>query len=1579
MKPTDSNICPECGKPVPPDSQHQLCPSCLMAQALASQTVDDKKAHAAPPPTPDEIAGKFPQFEILECLGRGGMGVVYKARQKSLNRLVAIKILAPEREHDARFAERFAREAELLAKLSHPHIVTIHDFGETGGLYYLVMEFVDGVSLRDLLREGKLEPKQALAIVPEICEALQFAHDHGIVHRDIKPENILLDRLGRVKVADFGLAKLVSSTGILPVGSTGADLGQDAQATTDLTEAGKTMGTPSYMAPEQSEHPGAVDHRADIYALGVVFYQMLTGELPGKRLEAPSRKVRIDVRLDAVVLRALEKKPELRYQQADDVKTMVETIATTPPPANDAGVPPVVPGGAPMTPPPESFWQRLKARLWPPMVVRRNGRRVINWPAVAMRGIRGLLLLIPIAAIFILGGINSHESGGIAWFGVAWLGLGLLILSAVLAIRVLRGFTRPLHELPDLDNPVQTGPVDAKAQPAKPGAIWFAVIVLGVLILGKVCATPFVGVRALAQAIVLGVLLTGLYRRAKWAYLLTLARFAFHIFDVATRDVFVIGGVDVLTETILSRSHLVAAAIFISALVVVPVLVSTRCFFPLDYPENNRRRWFWAIVAATALAAVAGWFNPMPSMTLNLDKLNLKATPAAPQSLIFAPVIERVMPFNRCCIDFQTGTILRPDLEKRPPVNPEEWDAWRKRTGADAMVEEKSQFNLDPEGFPRLFSFQGLIHEESCAFVGDSSADFDSMRPKDAEAKLKPATSGKFSWTLAYGRFPWWFRTRDGATGVLQILGVSDNPRGLKIRYKLLVPDPTASQSRSRFPKSEHISRDHHSVLAAHDGVDLDYVFYYAGEFTVSSSSSHNERTGGWRDKGRITIGDGRTFDFHRESNDPFHLHINSYDADLNTGRVIWLRDDVIPPAGMGFSVPLRVALDPPALAKLIAKPALGQLAMQDANLSFAPVIEREVKDEEALDFDSGNQIKLPEMESTDKGLGGIGERVAAGATWIEQHGMDAWFSGSAVAAFGMKVRTLKNETWDEMGPSELGMVIGCIDPKARPQVLLAPGKDGPGTYAFKTREGGRGILQVLGPTNDGIKIRYKLITSDYDARVVPPGGSYRVQMLPKQQLEKAEAALQKLSGAKADALRDEVKQFTAEWNKWEAMLTRHKAGVVVSRGEFDKLGGAIGNAEVRLRAVQALAEQDFTNATFGSVQERLVPANDKAPWPWFDIDSGKVIITLQGDSEDTAEFCACMSPGHRALATADETGFGTIVLEAAQWETLTPSDLAVKLKTATVDDASAEEPLPKTYGFSTRAGSTGVLQIIGASDNPRGIKIRYKLILGGSPVSTNLKASTDQILVEDLALQMLVAIREKDDAKLRTCAGDRNKDWLNALPVFAVEMREHCRQLTGNEAFDLRAVESLMEGNLAAVKCTGPKELNGIYLVLFFVKTDDGWHNRSLRNSPPGTPLTQHLANFKTEMQKAEKADARTENSSAKDHAQTLAEQPPVIVETFPLSGQRGVAPGETEIRVRFDKPMTDGSWSWTSAWKDSTPEFIGQPHFESNGHTCVVKVRLEPGKTYAFWLNSESFHNFKDSEGRPAVPYLLIFQTKN
>jgi tRNA A-37 threonylcarbamoyl transferase component Bud32/TM2 domain-containing membrane protein YozV len=305
--------CPQCGATLQPDAPEGLCPACLLQHGFATEGgAPSGPSSFVPPPIP-ELAALFPQLEILECLGRGGMGAVYKARQPRLDRLVALKILAPEKQNDLQFAERFEREARALARLNHPNIVTVFDFGEVSGRFYLLMEFVDGLTLRQLLQAGKIAPAEALNIVPKICEALQYAHEHGIVHRDIKPENILLDKSGRVKIADFGIAKIA--------GLESKDF--------SLTGAKDVMGTPHYMAPEQIEKPLTVDHRADIYSLGVVFYEMLTGELPLGKFALPSQKVHVDVRLDEVVLHALEKEPARRYQHASQVKTDVETVASS--------------------------------------------------------------------------------------------------------------------------------------------------------------------------------------------------------------------------------------------------------------------------------------------------------------------------------------------------------------------------------------------------------------------------------------------------------------------------------------------------------------------------------------------------------------------------------------------------------------------------------------------------------------------------------------------------------------------------------------------------------------------------------------------------------------------------------------------------------------------------------------------------------------------------------------------------------------------------------------------------------------------------------------------------------------------------------------------------------------------------------------------------------------------------------------------------------------------------------------------------------------------------------------------------
>jgi serine/threonine protein kinase len=321
-------VCPRCGTSLKIDAPEGLCPRCLAAINFESGSLFTVSGAALPPPPIEEIAPHFPQLEILACLGRGGMGVVYKARQISLDRWVALKLLAPEREMDPEFAERFAREAQALARMSHPHIVTVHDFGQAGGFFYLLMEFVDGANLRHLLQSHKFTPEQALAVVPPLCDALQYAHERGIVHRDIKPENLLMDRAGNLKVADFGLAKMLGT----------AAAGDE-----------RPVGTPHYMAPEQSADPANVDSRADIYALGVVIYELLTGELPGKSFEPPSTKASIDSRLDDVVMRAMEHDPAQRYAQASMLKTEVENISRS-----SAQIPPTASAPAPIAelPPP---------------------------------------------------------------------------------------------------------------------------------------------------------------------------------------------------------------------------------------------------------------------------------------------------------------------------------------------------------------------------------------------------------------------------------------------------------------------------------------------------------------------------------------------------------------------------------------------------------------------------------------------------------------------------------------------------------------------------------------------------------------------------------------------------------------------------------------------------------------------------------------------------------------------------------------------------------------------------------------------------------------------------------------------------------------------------------------------------------------------------------------------------------------------------------------------------------------------------------------------------------------------------
>lgn len=425
-----AGTCPRCGAALSAGALGGLCPACLLKQGAASDSGVPPHATPFEPPGVTEIARLFPQLELTELIGRGGMGAVYKARQPALDRLVALKVLPMRPGAPADFAERFTREARALARLNHPNIVAVYEFGQVEGLHYFIMEYVDGTTLRQMERAGRLSPRAALQIVPALCDALQYAHDEGVVHRDIKPENVLVDRRGRVTVADFGLARMLDPD----------------SAALRLTGEGQVMGTPHYMAPEQVEHPLQVDHRADIYALGVVFYEMLTGELPLGRFPPPSARVRLDVRLDEVVLRALEKAPERRYQHASEVRTAVETIAPAP------GDPALAAAAA------TKAASTCRGR-WLTLVGLRDGQPVVRWPQV--------ILVADILAIGVVLALYLAEQIPFAGYAIALgpTGMALAVLAVLLTVLPLliqRALARPSAELPVLPG--------ARRAPAAPPA-----------------------------------------------------------------------------------------------------------------------------------------------------------------------------------------------------------------------------------------------------------------------------------------------------------------------------------------------------------------------------------------------------------------------------------------------------------------------------------------------------------------------------------------------------------------------------------------------------------------------------------------------------------------------------------------------------------------------------------------------------------------------------------------------------------------------------------------------------------------------------------------------------------------------------------------------------------------------------------------------------------------------------------------------------------------------------------------------------------------------------------------------------
>jgi formylglycine-generating enzyme required for sulfatase activity/predicted Ser/Thr protein kinase len=311
---TDTLTCLSCGAPLAADGGD--CASCLFQLAADIGTIERAvNAPAFTPPDPDRLAALLPELEFHGLIGRGGMGAVYRVTQKRLGRSAALKVLPPERAVDPAFVERFFREAQALGQLAHPHVVEVYDMGQRGPYLYILMEFVEGRSLREVIRDRSVGPAEALRMAVSLCSALECAHAQGIVHRDLKPDNVLVTTDGRIKLLDFGLVKLTEDSRLDRF---------------TLTEINLRIGTPHYMAPEQMSCAGEIDHRVDVYAMGVLLYEMLAGELPVLDYKPPSQRAAVDPRMDRVVLRAIREAPHERYQSAADLRRDIEHIARTP-------------------------------------------------------------------------------------------------------------------------------------------------------------------------------------------------------------------------------------------------------------------------------------------------------------------------------------------------------------------------------------------------------------------------------------------------------------------------------------------------------------------------------------------------------------------------------------------------------------------------------------------------------------------------------------------------------------------------------------------------------------------------------------------------------------------------------------------------------------------------------------------------------------------------------------------------------------------------------------------------------------------------------------------------------------------------------------------------------------------------------------------------------------------------------------------------------------------------------------------------------------------------------------------------
>lgn len=1220
---SETNRCPQCGTPLAASAPRGLCPACLLQRGLEANTADftgeDQADAAGPwtPPTIEQLAPIFPELDILELIGRGGMGAVYKAREKQLDRLVALKILPPEIGREEAFALRFAREAQAMARLGHPNIVTIYSFGSrpltaggqrgagelagdgaSGGLYFFIMEYVDGLSLRQLLDAGTagpergrgVSPKEALAIVPQICDALQYAHDRGIVHRDIKPENILLSRAGQVKIADFGLAKLMGLTagaagptvtdaraGSSP-GAPGSTRRSDAEPV--VTQAGeKVMGTPQYMAPEQIERPREVDHRADIYSLGVVFYQMLTGELPtpgSGRFEPPSRRVQIDVRLDEVVLRALEREPSRRYQQVSEVRTQVETILQTPPPGAphaNAGLQSggntsprfsrtaiagvawlcisifgilTIGGSGPQAGSP--WWEKLLVyalmfvTVTSPFAVtglgwiaaaqiRRSSGQVYGLGLAVFNGLLfPLLILDGLLAGLIAGGISLFTQARLTWAVGGLLALPLAIVVDVLIIRwAWRAAKKPLDG---------TGPTISAGNNTNhvtPPPIYRRRLVVLTLILGAL-----IGVVVLLQNTVPGPFGPGVSKRTdqtpprpnQQVYIPPPAPHRsrdFVIFFPVEKGTAVLNAArDFVIENNwqLIREYGSGANVAIEA----ADGNGKRVLFSVATQAEDMARFTVSVVPGAQMSAQ----SISSSLWHHLGLGNVLDKPS------FGPVIERTVNFSgeKCLLDLDTGKFVPESAE----VN---------ARGSTAAIEWAAQQGIDVGGGSQP-SIQGLIGFDLIATPVDNdtfdrfSADDLSTRLYDIFALSRP---GNPVYLTARGGIPatYAFKTREGGIGLLQIINVEEN-KFTRIRYKLVQPsvaevERSMKAKRQRFEpvtgvagksswgvleKPSDLNPDGWAVMA-HLAVGDEAKITLPGENSLCRitllDGDDAAVTVRIRDEAKTTT---MSLKLGRDQPGQIAIDGKGYRVLYPSKYVAGNKPDA---SALAFIVVTQVE-EPVAEALAMAIDAAAQPAKSTpVPADFLPlntVVERTVYDDGVgkdfiIDFDTGKLYTPTEEDKKAK--------IKPQDLWNRgfDAGAETAVTGPGLYCGDMIVIPLANERWEKVSLDGIRDDIAMGKP-GTPVVMSALGPL-PRSYIFKTREGSIGALQILELVNDTprhIKIRYKLLEYSPDSAPAVQAAPRIVETTPAAFTNDVDPSLNKITVTFDRPMMDKSWSFTA-------------------------------------------------------------------------------------------------------------------------------------------------------------------------------------------------------------------------------------------------------------------------------------------------------------------------------------------------------------------------------------------------------------------------------------------------------------------